>query len=66
MMRLGEILIKRQLISQTQLEQFLNQYPSPSRKLGEWLVESHLISSQERADALREQYWRRKGYWVID
>lgn len=66
MMRLGEILIKRQLISQIQLEQFLSQYPYPAKKLGEMLVEHHLITSQDQRDALREQYWRNKGHWVID
>ena len=66
MMRLGDILIKRQLISKTQLEQFLNQYPYPPKRLGELLVEHHLISSQDQQDALREQYWRQKGHWVID
>lgn len=63
--KLGWILVNKKMISQTQLEAVLNLQFSDHQKIGELLVEQQLISREELDQALKEQYWRRNGYWVI-
>jgi hypothetical protein len=65
-MRLGELLVKRKLISQEQLNQALELQSSMQCRLGEVLVSRSLISNDHLTSALREQYWRSNGFWVID
>ncbi len=65
-MKLGEILLHRKLISASQLEQALNLQCSFHQKLGELLVSKGWIQPEDLNLALKEQYWRQKGYWVID
>ena len=36
------------------------------KRLGQLLVEAGYISAGQLETALREQYWRQNGYWVID
>ena len=64
-MKLGEILIRKRLISPQQLDQAIEQQPFTRRKLGEQLLEKQLISQADLSTALQEQYWRRHGFWVI-
>jgi hypothetical protein len=64
-MLLGEILLKHQLISSSQLEEIIRLQATESKKLGELLVEKELLSRQEIERALQEQYWRNHGYWII-
>lgn len=66
MMKIGEILIRRKLISQTQLDQAIDFQGSYSEKLGELLLFQGWIKKDDLEVALREQYWRQHGYWVID
>lgn len=62
---LGWILIKNRLISVTQLDRVLAAQFCCSQKLGELLMDQHLISEDQLKDALREQLLRRRGHWVI-
>lgn len=64
-MLLGEILVRKKLVSSTQLTQTIEKQVKKPRKIGELLIEEQLISSSELQTALKEQYWRRNGYWVI-
>jgi hypothetical protein len=64
-MLLGEILLKHQLISSSQLEEIIRLQATESKRLGELLVERGLLSKQEVERALQEQYWRNHGYWII-
>ncbi len=64
--KLGWVLIHRRWISPAQLQDVLSQQPQSSKKLGELLVEYTLISEGQLKQALREQYWRRYGYWVTE
>ncbi len=64
-MKLGQILVNKNLISTDLLHQITKQQPS-NLPLGEFLVQKNLISSDVLALALKEQYWRNNGYWVID
>ncbi|MEL7038280.1 MAG: hypothetical protein AAFO04_22090 [Cyanobacteria bacterium J06592_8] len=66
MAKLGEILVRKPLISESQLKQALMFQASYSQQLGRILVEQGLISEHCLEQALREQDWRRNGYWVID
>ncbi|MEB3339474.1 hypothetical protein [Okeania sp.] len=66
MMKIGEILIRRQLISQSQLDQAVNIQVSCRQKLGQLLMFQGLIQESDLEVALKEQYWRKNGYWVID
>ncbi|WP_235440912.1 hypothetical protein [Limnoraphis robusta] len=66
MMKLGEILIRKQLISLSELEQALTLQSSCSQKLGEILMGQGLIQRGDLEQALKEQYWRQNGFWVID
>lgn len=64
--KLGWILIRHRWISPLQLQESLNAQLHCSKQLGELLVEYSLISEGQLKQALREQYWRRNGYWVIE
>ncbi|MFB2893028.1 hypothetical protein ACE1CI_08960 [Aerosakkonemataceae cyanobacterium BLCC-F50] len=63
--KLGWILVNKKIISQAQLESVLTIQFRCEKKLGELLLEQKLISHQQLEQALKEQYWRRNGYWVI-
>lgn len=65
-MKLGEILLKRNLISIDQLEQALNLQTICALKLGELLINKGWLKPNELQLALQEQYWREHGFWVID
>ncbi|WP_416667273.1 hypothetical protein [Egbenema bharatensis] len=64
-MKLGELLVKKKLISQEQLNQALERQASMQCRLGEVLIERSLISNDHLASALQEQYWRNNGFWII-
>ncbi|MGB3510191.1 MAG: hypothetical protein WBA93_13330 [Microcoleaceae cyanobacterium] len=65
-MKIGEILIRKKLISQTQLDQAIDIQTSCHQKLGELLMFEGSIQPDDLEVALREQYWRHNGYWIID
>ncbi len=65
-MKIGEILLKRKLISQAQLDQAIEIQASCRQKLGELLLFQGWIQQDDLDEALREQYWRQNGYWIID
>jgi hypothetical protein len=64
--KLGQILVRKQLISLSQLEQILTFQSSSPQKLGELLVTQRLIGEEDLRQAIKEQYWRDNGFWVID
>lgn len=64
-MKLGEILIRKKLVSQEQLEPIIIKQSQTRKRLGEILLERSLISPDDLMTALREQYWRNNGFWVI-
>ena len=39
---------------------------SQKRRLGELLLQKGLIVKTQLDAALKEQYWRKNGFWVID
>ncbi|MEB3282645.1 MAG: hypothetical protein VKK42_27375 [Lyngbya sp.] len=61
-MRLGQILVRKQLISFSQLEQILTLQSSYSQKLGELMVMQGLIEHKDLKLAIKEQYWRENGF----
>ena len=65
-MLLGEILIRNNLITFPQLNTALNKQKIKKKKLGQLLLDLGLISTDNLHKALKEQYWRRNGYWVIE
>ncbi|NJK64344.1 MAG: hypothetical protein HC921_18115 [Synechococcaceae cyanobacterium SM2_3_1] len=64
-MKLGQILIRRQLISERQLQEALRLQRFRFPRLGQILVMQGLLSPQDLQAALEEQHWRRHGFWVI-
>ncbi len=62
---LGEILVERKLIKLTKLEAVLARQKNRNHKMGEIIVELNLVSQEQMNMALLEQYWRRKGWWLI-
>lgn len=64
-MKLGELLVRKRLISQDQLDQLLAIQPTSNRPLGEILIERSMISADTLSTLLQEQYWRNNGFWVI-
>ncbi|MBR8829055.1 MAG: hypothetical protein DSM107014_14345 [Gomphosphaeria aponina SAG 52.96 = DSM 107014] len=64
-MKLGEILVQKQLISYDQLEEVIAKQQDSKKKLGELLLEEELISRETLTEVLQEQYWRKNGFWVI-
>ncbi|MDJ0707783.1 MAG: hypothetical protein QNJ46_31295 [Leptolyngbyaceae cyanobacterium MO_188.B28] len=65
-MKLGEILVRKRLLSQSQLDCFIIIQSSTHQKLGELLVDHGVIDSPALEQALDEQNWRSRGLWVID
>ncbi|PSF38915.1 hypothetical protein C7H19_02345 [Aphanothece hegewaldii CCALA 016] len=65
-MLLGQILLRKQWISPNQLERTVYQQQKSPRKLGEIMLQEGFIAEDQLEQALKEQYWRRNGYWVID
>lgn len=65
-MQLGQILLRKQLVSCQQLEQVLQEQAIKPKRLGELLLEHSIISPEDLTLTLLEQQWRRQGYWVID
>lgn len=66
MMKIGEILIRRKLISPAKLNQAIEIQASCRQKLGELLMFQGWIQQEQLEAALKEQYWRENGYWIID
>ena len=64
-MKLGQILLRKQWLSAAELSQAVTKQHSTNQRLGEVLVEAGLISPQQLTIALKEQYWRNNGFWVI-
>jgi hypothetical protein len=64
-MLLGEILIRKKLITCQQLEKALIEQKTNKQKLGAILLNLGFISNADLKESLKEQYWRRNGYWVI-
>jgi hypothetical protein len=65
-MKLGQILIKKRLISPQDLQQTVQRQSQSTFPLGVLLQQQGLITNDDLHRALQEQTWRRKGYWVID
>ncbi|NJR64454.1 MAG: hypothetical protein HC772_02600 [Leptolyngbyaceae cyanobacterium CRU_2_3] len=65
-MKLGEVLVQRKLISSEQVQYILEHQFSSPKRMGELLLERSLISCDDLTSALKEQYWRDQGYWVIE
>lgn len=63
--KLGWILVNKELITQTQLDAALNAQVRFHKPVGELLIENHLILEAHLEQALKEQFWRRNGYWII-
>jgi hypothetical protein len=67
-MKLGQILVRKGLISEIQLEKAveLQSRNTQPKKLGELLMFQGLINSRQLNESLLEQQWRHQGLWVID
>lgn len=65
-MKLGQILIRKKLISKAQLEYLLQIQERSAKRLGDLLLANGFVSDRDLNDALLEQHWRNKGFWVID
>ena len=58
---LGEMLLRRAMISQENLDRALAEQKGSKRRLGEILVEMNLITHAELAQLLEEQLAEREG-----
>ncbi|HIK30926.1 MAG TPA: hypothetical protein IGS17_17120 [Oscillatoriales cyanobacterium M59_W2019_021] len=65
-MKIGEILLRKKLLSSQQLSTLLTEQQSGSRKLGELLLERGIVSETDLVAVLQEQKWRREGFWMIE
>lgn len=65
-MLLGQILLNKHWISSGQLEETITQQAEHPKKLGELLLQKRAINEEQLNKALKEQYWRNSGFWVID
>jgi hypothetical protein len=63
--KIGEILVRRGLISQQQLDRMLQVQRQNAKLLGELLLERYWICQDDLNHALQEQQWREQGLWVI-
>lgn len=60
--RLGALLLQQKVISQSDLEQALDEQPKTGKKLGELLVQKSLISHKTLDKLLLEQSWRKQRF----
>jgi hypothetical protein len=65
-MKLGQILIKKRLISPQDLQQTDQMQSQVACPLGELLQQQGMLTDNDLDRALQEQTWQRQGYWVID
>lgn len=65
-MLLGQILLNKHWISSSQLEETITQQAEHPKKLGELLLQKRAINEEQLDKALKEQYWRNSGFWIID
>ena len=65
-MKLGQILVRKGLISLNQLQEILQIQSIFNQKIREILRAKGLINPVDLQAALKEQYWRIHGFWVID
>ncbi len=65
-MKLGQILLQKKWISSDQLEETIQLQTSHQSRLGELLLQKGVIMNNQLEMALKEQYWRKNGFWVID
>ncbi len=65
-MKLGQILIQKNWIRVSELEQIVEQQKNERKRLGELLLDADSITVAQLNNALQEQYWRKNGYWVIN
>jgi N-acetylglucosaminyldiphosphoundecaprenol N-acetyl-beta-D-mannosaminyltransferase len=63
--KLGELLVQHKIISQSQLNQWLEMQKSSSKKLGEIIVEKKILSHKQIRQFLIEQYCRQQGLWLM-
>lgn len=61
----GEMLVRKGWISQTELEQALAEQLSSNKKLGEILIERNLIPQEILEKIIEKQYWQKNGFWLI-
>lgn len=62
---LGELLVRKKVISRDQLREFLALQNQTKKKLGEVILEQGILSPRQLSLLLKEQEWRNLGYWVI-
>lgn len=65
-MQLGQILMDKKWISSNELEDTIYLQRQESKRLGELLIQQGYIVDEQLDQALKEQYWRKNGFWVID
>ncbi|WP_017713261.1 FHA domain-containing protein [Prochlorothrix hollandica] len=66
-MPLGEILLRRELITSDNLRSALQaQHQTPNKRLGEILIEQGLITLEDLEASIQEQHWRRNGFWFLN
>jgi N-acetylglucosaminyldiphosphoundecaprenol N-acetyl-beta-D-mannosaminyltransferase len=63
--KLGQLLVRKNVISPSSLEQLLQEQKQSNYRLGEYLVEQSILSPAQLENTLLEQCWRRKGVWMI-
>ncbi len=49
-----------------QLQEIIQLQTSKKNRLGQLLLQKGLIVNNQLETALKEQYWRKNGFWVID
>jgi len=64
-MKLGQILLRKNIIAPQQLEEAIREQNIYPLKLGEILIQKGWLAPQALQEALQEQNWRKKGFWII-
>jgi UDP-glucose 4-epimerase len=62
---IGELLVRKRVITRSQLRECLAIQRQTKQKLGQIILEKRLLSPKELSLFLKEQHWRNFGYWVI-
>ncbi|WP_040655670.1 hypothetical protein [Rubidibacter lacunae] len=65
-MKLGQILLRRKVLTAEQLQDLIEQQSRTRLHLGALAIANGYISSTDLQHALCEQHWRDHGSWVID
>jgi N-acetylglucosaminyldiphosphoundecaprenol N-acetyl-beta-D-mannosaminyltransferase len=64
-MKLGELMVYHKVFSDKSLNRLLELQKMTKKRLGEIILQQRILSGEQIQKFLLEQYWRKKGLWLM-